>query len=151
MRQFVGVMSVVLCAAGFATAEEPKAKAFDVEKLVGEWKYVSGVKNGEEVPKDHLMGVVTFTKDKITVPAGPDSNFLMAFQIDGKTTPAKIDMEIKDGPVKEGKAIGLVAIDGDKLRIIYAVAEDEKTKRPADFKSTKDNGAFYFELTRVKK
>jgi uncharacterized protein (TIGR03067 family) len=135
-----------------ATGTAQKGDGFDPGKIVGEWTYVSGVRAGEMVPKDHLGGKVTFTKDAITVPAGPDAKFLMAYKVDPKAKPAAIDMDIKDGPVKEGKALGIIAIEGDEMKLCYVNVPKDKadTKRPTKFESTKENEAFLFVLKRAK-
>jgi uncharacterized protein (TIGR03067 family) len=146
MKYLASLVSALLVATVVGGEEKKEAK-FDPAKLVGDWTYVSGVKAGEKIGKESLAAKVTFTKDTITVPAGPDMKFLMAYKIDGKDTPAAINMEIKDGPVKEGKAVGIVSIDGDELKLCYVVESD---KRPTKFESTKDNKAFYFVLKRAK-
>jgi len=150
MRTTFGALGVLVCTMAIGAAEEPK-KVFDAEKLVGDWEYVSGVRAGGVVEKDHLMGKVTFMKDKVIVPAGPTEKFVMVYKIDGSKTPATIDIEIKEGPVNEGKSIGLIELDDDTLKLIYVIVEDDKTKRPTKFESTKDNGAFLFTLKRAKK
>jgi len=127
---------------------EEKKEALDPAKLVGDWTYVSGVKAGEKVAKDTLAAKVTFNKDTVFVPvAGTDMKFTMAFKIDAKESPATIDMDIKDGPVKEGKALGIIAIDGDDMKLCYTF---EGAKRPTKFESTKENKAHYFVLKRAK-
>jgi len=127
-----------------ATAEDKPA--FDAKKLEGEWTYVSGKRAGDDANKESLQGKVTITKDMITVPAGPDMKFIMAYKVDAKTNPVSIDIEIKDGPVKEGKAAGIIALDGDTLKLCYTAMG----KRPTKFESTKENGEFYFVLKRAK-
>jgi uncharacterized protein (TIGR03067 family) len=144
----VALLGAALCLVPLALAQDKKDAAFDAGKLVGEWTYVEGTKAGEKVPKDNLAGKVTFTKDTVTVPAGPDMKFLMAYKLDTKASPVAIDLEIKDGPVKEGKAQGIIAVEGDTLKFCYVAAPGGK--RPTKFESTKDNGAFYFVLKRVK-
>lgn len=144
----LSVLCVVLGLAVVASAQEAKkAAAFDPAKLVGEWSYTEGMRGGEKVGKESLSAKVTFTKDMVTVPAGPDAKFLMAYKLDTKKSPVEIDLEIKDGPVKEGKALGIIQLDGDTLKLCYT----PEGKRPAKFESTKENNAFYFVLKRVKK
>jgi len=133
-----------------ARADDAKKDAkFDASKLEGKWTYVSGKRAGETVEKDRLVGEVAFTKDTITIPAGPDMKFTIGYTIDAKGTPAKVDMEIKDGPVKEGKAEGLIQLKADELTLCYAVTS-MGGKRPEKLESTKDNQAFYFVLKRKK-
>src|SRR5262245_43405825 len=127
----LGMLGLAACLAPFALAGgAQKDAAFDAAKLVGEWTYVAGTKAGEKVAQESLAGKVTFTKDTVTVPAGPDAKFLMAYKLDAKASPATIDLEIKDGPVKEGKAQGIIAIEGDELKFCYVPAEG---KRPTKF------------------
>ena len=139
----------LLIAAAAARAEDKKDAGFDAAKLVGDWTYAEGVRGGEKVAKANLEGKVAFTKDRITIPSGDkDKPFIMAYTIDAKASPAKIDMEIKDGPVKEGKAEGIISLEGDELKLCYVVVGTGK--RPAKFESTKDNGAFLFVLKKAK-
>ena len=141
----LGLALVVVLA---APADDKKEKlSIDPAKLVGEWAYVAGVRAGEKVPQDHLAGTVTFGKDTVTVPADKDSKFLMEFKIDTSKTPATIDLNIKDGPVKEGKAVGIIELNGDTLKLCYTI----QGNRPEKFESTKENMAFCFTLQRAKK
>ncbi len=147
-------LTLALMVVSFAVADdekpEEKKKDFDPAKLVGDWTYVSGMKAGTKVEKEVLAGKVTFTKDTITVPAGPEAKFVMAYKIDAKNSPTQLDMEIKDGPVKEGKALGIISLEGDELKICYVPLMDKDAKRPTKFESTKDDGAFVFVLKRSK-
>ena len=142
---------LALFAVAVVVGEEKKEPAFDPAKLLGDWTYVSGSKAGDAVPKEHLAGKVTFTKDTITVPAGPDGKFVMAYKIDSKTSPAAIDMVVKEAPVKEAKdttAIGILVLSGDELKLCYVTTNP--AKRPTKFESTKENMAFNFVLKRAK-
>jgi uncharacterized protein (TIGR03067 family) len=58
-------------------------------------------------------------------------------------------MEIKDGPGKEGKAKGIIALDNGELKLCY-VPDGENTGRPKKFESTEANKAFCFVLQRAK-
>jgi uncharacterized protein (TIGR03067 family) len=142
--------SVVVLVSAWAVADDKadKGAAFDAAKLVGNWDYVAGTKSGEKVEKDHLVGKVTITKDTITIPAGQDMKFVIAYKLNTKASPVGVDMDIKDGPVKEGKAEGIIELKGDDLKLCYVPMPGGK--RPTKFESTKDNGAFYFVLKRSK-
>src|SRR5947209_5577936 len=93
---------------GAATAGNPGSTAkgdFDPAKSVGAWTIDAGTRGGDKIDKERLRAKITVTKDTFTVPAGPDQKFLIAYKIDAKAHPATIDMEIKSGPVNEGKAV----------------------------------------------
>jgi uncharacterized protein (TIGR03067 family) len=143
----LATLCVALALVALAAADD-KAK-LDPGKLVGDWTYVSGVRGGEKVDKERLAGKVTVTKDTFTLPAGPQDKFVMTYRVDAKAVPAKIDLDIKSGPVNEGKAEGIIAVDGDEMKICYVVA-GLGGKRPEKFESTKENGAFYFVLKRAR-
>jgi uncharacterized protein (TIGR03067 family) len=150
MVKLLSPIALLVCL-GFVIADDtpkaaPKTATFDAAKLLGEWTYVSGVKAGEKVEKDRLEGKVVFTKDRITIPAGGDMKFVMAYKLDTKANPVAIDMEIKEGPVSEGKAKGIITIEGDQLKLCYHPTGGD---RPKKFESTKDNGAFYFVLKKA--
>jgi uncharacterized protein (TIGR03067 family) len=143
MKQ-VAALSMVLLVASVAAAQDKK---IDTEKLLGEWTYVSGVRAGEKIDAKKLEGKVIFAKDSVTVPSGNDKPFVMTYKIDVTADPPAIEMSVKDGPTKGGKAIGIITLKGNELHLCYVEA---KEKRPAKFESTKENEAFYFVLTKVK-
>lgn len=120
-------------------------KVFDVGQLCGKWKYESGDRAGEKIAAERLDSVVTVSKDKFIVPAGPDSNFVMAYTVDAKQTPITIDLTIESGPAPEGKAVGIIKIEQGKMTLCY---DPTGVKRPTDFKSTADNGCFTFVLAK---
>jgi uncharacterized protein (TIGR03067 family) len=152
MVKTVATLVGALLAVTGVNAEEAKDKvAFDPAKIVGVWTITSGVRAGDKVDKERLQSKITVTKDTFTVPAGPDQKFLIAYKIDTRANPPAIDMEIKEGPVNEGKALGLITLDGDGFKLCYVVKEGADTKRPAKFESTKENNAFLFVLKPDKK
>lgn len=132
-----------------AVAQDKKAEAkFDESKMVGKWSVVSAMRNGDDLEKKKRP-IVTITKTTITIPAGEDK-FVIDYKVDGKTDLATIDMEIKEGPVTGGKALGLITVSEKELKLCYAVVTEKGGKRPAKLESTKDNKAFYFVLKREK-
>lgn len=143
----VASLGLALFIVALAAAEDKKA-GLDPAKLVGDWTYASGMKSGEKVEKERLAGVIKITKETLTLPAPEGMKpFVIGYKLDAKASPATIDLDIKDGPVQEGKAEGIIALDGDELKLCYAPAPG---KRPTKFESTAANGAFYFVLKRKK-
>lgn len=146
MKKVISIC-LLLLPCGIVTAQETesKAPAMDVEKLFGDWEYVSGVRAGEDVAEERLMGTVTISKENFKIPGGPEGDFVMSYQIDASKSPATVDFKIESGPAPEGNAKGLIKLDGDKLWICY---EPMGGDRPEELKSTAENGAFFFELKR---
>jgi len=130
--------------AAFAVADDKKDK-FEADKMVGDWTIVEGVRMGEKVGADRLKVKVKVSKETFTL-EGEMGKFVMGYKLGTAATPVTIDMEIKEGPVPEGKAIGIVSLKGDELKLCYV--PDASAKRPEKFESTKDNSAFFFTLKR---
>lgn len=126
-------------------ADDKKDAKFDAAKMVGDWKIVEGMKQGEKVGEDHLKVKVKATKDSFILESEM-GKFVMAYKLNTATNPVGIDMEIKEGPVPEGKAIGIVWVSGDDMKLCYV--PDASATRPGKFESTKDNGTFFWTLKR---
>ena len=120
-------------------------KSFDPDQLVGKWKYESGERAGAKIDAERLQSIVTISKDKFVVPAGPDAEFVMPYKVDDKQNPIAIDMTIESGPAPEGKASGIIKLADGKLTLCY---DPTAAKRPADFKTTAEDGCFLFVLTK---
>lgn len=144
MKHTVAPLVVVLSLAACVLADDKKDK-FEADKMIGDWTIVEGVRQGEKVGADHLKVKVKTTKDTFIL-EGEMGKFVMGYKLGTTASPVTIDMEIKEGPVPEGKAIGIVALKGDELKLCYI--PDANGQRPAKFESTKDNGAFFFTLKR---
>jgi len=121
-------------------------KSLDPAKLVGTWKYVSGEKAGEKVDLDRIKGqTVTITKDTWTLQG--DDTFVMKYTVDASKKPAAIKLEMTESPFGAGaKAVGIIEVSGDDLKICYSPMGEEPPKTFA----TKDTKAHLFVLKRGK-
>lgn len=143
------VMSMGLCAVllmiGRVSAEEKPAK-FDAAKLVGDWKYATGEKNGEKANADNLKNKVTFTKDTITLHG--EMKFVMKYELDTTKSPVEIKLEMTESPFGAGaKAIGIIMVDGDDLKMCYDPAGKESPKK---FEAKEGSKVHLFVLKRAK-
>ena len=151
MVKTIAALAVALFVVLPVNSEETKAKAaFDPATVVGAWKITSGLRGGDKISDEGMKTKIVITKDTITLGTG-DQKFVIGYTVDNKASPATIDMSIKEGPVSEGKAIGIVAADGEGFKLCYVVQESKDTKRPTKFESTKDNNAALFVLKPEKK
>ena len=133
-------LTIVLAAPLSADDKKP---AFDAAKLVGNWEYKSGEKNGTKVEGEALKPKIKITKETITVGEG-DMLFEFKYTVDTKTDPVGIDMEMTKSPFGGGmKAKGIIGFDGDDVKLCYAPEGD----RPAKFDGAK---AHYFVLKKAK-
>jgi uncharacterized protein (TIGR03067 family) len=120
-------------------------KGFDANQLIGKWKYESGERAGEQVDPARLQSIVTISKDKFVVPAGPDAEFVMPYKIDDRQQPIAIDLTIESGPAPEGKAAGIIKLENGKLTLCY---DPMGGKRPTEFKTTSSDGCFMFVMVK---
>jgi len=134
----------LLLSVGSLSADD-KAK-FDAAKLVGEWSYASGTKNGEKANTDNLKNKVIITKDTITLTG--DMKFVMKYELDTSKTPVGIKLEMTESPFGAGaKAVGIIAVDGDDLKLCY---DPEGKKAPEKFEAKADSKVHLFVLKRAK-
>lgn len=139
------VLGLVVALGALSADEKKDAAAFDASKMVGTWEYKSGEKSGQKVGEEALKPKVKVTKDTITVGEG-DMLFEFKYTVDAKASPAAIDMTMTKSPFNmELKAKGIVAVEGDEMKLCYNPTEGGD--RPAKFDGAK---AHYFVLKKAK-
>ncbi|MDY3556033.1 TIGR03067 domain-containing protein [Gemmata sp. JC717] len=139
MKTFALVAGLVACSALTARAADEKLD------LAGTYTLVAGKKNGADVDATAKKAQYIVTADKFTIKGG-EITFVMGYKLDAKATPAQVDMEILEGPegTKGTKAIGILELKGDTLKIAYSL---DKEKRPKEFDG---KTGYYFELKKEK-
>jgi uncharacterized protein (TIGR03067 family) len=139
--------SVLLLLAASVQADD-KASG-DTGKMIGNWTYVSGERDGNKVDPENLKkGIVAVTKDTITLKGGEQGEFILKYKLDTKKNPWAISMEITEGPAGQGaKAEGIITVSGDEMKIAY---NPMGGKAPTAFAAKKDSGDHYFVLRRKK-
>ncbi|HYV36444.1 MAG TPA: TIGR03067 domain-containing protein [Gemmataceae bacterium] len=144
----LAMLVAALLVANLNAGDTAKGGQFDAAKLVGTWKYVSGVKDGEKMDADRFKDQeLVIAKDKITLKA-PDATFVMKYELDSKKTPVTIKLEITEGPFGEGmKANGIIELNGDDLKFCYAPMGGEG---PKAFEAKQGSGFHFFVLKRGK-
>src|SRR6516165_6981441 len=128
---------------------EEKEKKFDPEKMVGKWEFVSGEKEGTKSNADSLKGKVEITKDTLTIKGGEEGKdvFPMKYTLDTKKVPITIVLKGTDGPVKDQTVKGIIELAGDKLKLCYALPDEDF---PKGFKTKEGSKTHSFVLKRVK-
>lgn len=143
-------LSILVLAVSLSSYAQDK-KGLDPAKLVGEWKYVDGLKDGEKVAAQVLKGIIKIDKKAFTLPSEtPDEVFVMPYKLDASKSPAAIDFTIEKAPLamKEAEgaqAAGIITLEGDTIKLAYASMGGE---RPKNFESTADNKVHVFTLKR---
>lgn len=119
-----------ILAAGNPTADANKQ---DMAKLDGEWVLVSGIANGAKIPDDVVKTGRRITKNGETTVMLKGEVFMKAkFTIDATKKPKAIDYKVIEGKTKGSTRLGIFELDGDTLRLSYAVPYRD---RPTDFTS----------------
>jgi uncharacterized protein (TIGR03067 family) len=127
-------LGLAVAIGAMSAAEEKK---FDAAKLEGNWEYKSGEKNGQKPSEDSLKAKIKITKDKITVGEG-DMLFEFAYKLDTTKDPVAIDMTMTKSPFNmELKAKGIIAFDGDDVKLCYNPTEGGD--RPDKFDGSKNH------------
>ena len=141
MRTALGLGLAVVLAVPLAADD----KKFDASKLVGNWEYKSAEIAGRKVEGDSLKPKIKITKEAITVGEG-DMLFEFKYTLDAKKDPVAIDMTMTKSPFNmELKAKGIIAFDGDDVKLCYNPTEG--ADRPAKFDGAK---AHLFVLKKAK-
>jgi uncharacterized protein (TIGR03067 family) len=136
---------ILVLAVGQLGADDKETK-FDATKLVGDWTYVSGTKNGEQANKDNLKNKVVITKETITLTG--DQKFVMEYKLDIAKNPVVIKLKMTESPFGAGpEAIGIISLTGDELKLCY---DPEGKKAPEKFEAKAESKLHLFELKRVK-
>jgi uncharacterized protein (TIGR03067 family) len=148
MKWIVAPLLFVAANLSFAGDDAKNGGKKLVKELQGEWKIVSGQKNGEDVP-DQLKDSVTvvFEGDKMFVRDASGANKdEMTFTIDPKAKPVSIDLEQK----RESKKFeGILELKGDVLKL--CIHQGAVASRPSEFAAPAGSEKVFAELKRVKK
>lgn len=140
----VAVLSYPLWATG---ADD---KGFDASKLIGEYTISASVKNGEKADADSLKKQrVTITKDKIVLKGDVELEF--KYKLDTSKDPVRISMEVTKSPFGTGeKAEGIIAVNGDEVKLCYLATPQEGSKVPEKFEAKKgsDHRLVVLKLTK---
>ncbi len=133
----IAALAIVGCFA-IAGAEDPKKPAKN--ELDGLYTIAACEKDGKEIPADKLKGsIIKFDGDKVM---GTDKDkkefFGSTFTIDKTTSPYTISMT-SSAPVKGEKAMGIIEMKGDTVKLCYALPGGEA---PKEFKTKEKQHCF---------
>jgi uncharacterized protein (TIGR03067 family) len=146
--------SLLLAGLGWPEAPgDPTDDAFtkELKALAGTWRPVSAENNGYQAPDEDLKGT-RWTRDadgKWTMRRGDEALVWWAVKtIDATKNPRSIDIEVTAGPHKGVIYRGIYELDGDTLRICFALPE--RTERPTEFSARKGSICALSEFKREK-
>ena len=94
-----------------------------MRELTGEYKLMSGERDGHALPPDHIHNsAVRFTADSVVVSDRDDNkSYAASYRLDTKTQPWRITMTATEAPNAGEVSEGLVEQQGNTVRLIYAL------------------------------
>jgi uncharacterized protein (TIGR03067 family) len=146
MKRIAGLLAVTVLAIGAPSAPADE-KADDWKKLAGTWKPESITLNGQDATAAFKAIVLTIEEGKYKVDVGGMAD-AGTVTLDPAKKPKQMAITGTDGPNK-GKTIhAIYEIDGDRLKVCYAL---EAKEAPKEFKSTEENKTMLVSYKRDKK
>ncbi|ALA59278.1 TIGR03067 domain-containing protein [Nitrospira moscoviensis] len=122
------------------SSEQPKAK------LTGEYRIVSGERNGAAIdPKELDDAVITIGESTITAyDKERKETFAATYTLETKRKPWEITMTSTQAPQTGVVTKGLIEADKDKVKLVYALPDG---KPPTEFKTGEQQQMFVLAKT----
>jgi uncharacterized protein (TIGR03067 family) len=140
---------------GMAAAADDKESKSLLKDLEGDYKVTAAEKAGEKPPPGFLdeLEKVSIKGNRLTISfkskgTGKSEEKSATITLDASKKPAQIDMRPEDGPKRDELVLGIVAVDGDTVKMCWG--DSPKATRPTDFSSSKENKNFLLTLKRMK-
>lgn len=131
-----------------ATASFGGDGSVTAKEIAGTYEMVSGEKNGEKIPAEHIAGQkVKITEERIMA-TDKDSKetFSCTYKIDATKTPSVIKMVSTTKGHEGTPADGLIMFAGDTLQLIYTLPDG--SGMPKKFKTV--SGELMVTMKRIK-
>lgn len=145
MKPIAGLFALLVAVATCPTARGDAA-ADDWKKLIGTWKVDAATLNGDDAKAALKDAVLTIEEGKYKLRLGNTDAGTLAIE-PGKT-PKQMTITGTDGPNKGKTFPAIYEIDGDTLKICYALQAKES---PKEFRSTAENKTLLVTYKRDKK
>jgi uncharacterized protein (TIGR03067 family) len=142
----------VLLFTGVAVADDAAAKKL-LKSLEGTYAPVSMTRSGDPAPDEFLKSAAFVIKgDTLTVrfkkgDKAEDKDAILV--VDASQSPVAIDMTPKDGKDAGTPILGIVKVEKDTVTLCWADRTD-KSERPKEFSSTKENKHFLIVMKKTK-
>ena len=115
----------------FGVGDAQDASKKEMSDLEGEWSMVSGMANGQAMPKEFVQTGRRVAKDgETTITMGGRLYFKAKFSIDPSQKPKAMDYNMTEGPTKGKTHLGIYELQGDTVRFCFAAPGHD---RPTDF------------------
>jgi uncharacterized protein (TIGR03067 family) len=146
MKRFAGLM-VVAAAVVLSPSVRGDAAAEDWKKMAGTWKVDSATLNGQDTTAGLKAVVLTIEEGKYNVDFAGMAD-AGTVKLDPAKKPKQMTITGTDGPSKGKTMPAIYEVEGDTLKVCYALDGKEP---PAEFKSTAENKTLLVTYKRDKK
>jgi uncharacterized protein (TIGR03067 family) len=138
----------LIVAVALGAADNDEAVKKEKKALAGSWTVMSAQRDGDAIPEDEARKLrLVFTEERVTLKQGEKAS-LLAYRLNPAASPSEIDLVPSDGPQK-GKALpGIYELNGDNLKVCFALKPD--ANRPERFKAPSDSNTMLLILKREK-
>jgi len=124
-----------------------------LKELEGKYTAISMTKEGEAAPDEFLKTIAFSVKgDTFTVTfkkGDVNEDKAAVAVIDASKKPISIDLTPKDGPEAGKPMLGIIKVEKDSITLCWT-DRGEKTERPKEFTSTKENKQFLIVMKKNK-
>jgi uncharacterized protein (TIGR03067 family) len=153
VRLFLGVLAAasLLAAAGVRAQDARK----DQEALQGTWVMTAKEFMGKKASEDEIKKLgtrIVLKGDTVTVSTLDAGEYVVVseatFKLDPATKPKSMDLTVTGGPSKGKSGLAIYELDGDTLKVCWAIDEE---KRPTRFAGPKDSEWIFVVYKREKK
>ena len=148
MKTITVIVTLLVAASGAAAAEKEISAGF-ISRATGTWSCVNATINGRpladtSVKKLHL----TLTDTRYKTQRNDEVLFDSTYRLDTTKSPAHINMVGTEGELTGKEAQGIIALEGDTLKICYTMPGKP---RPTKFESATNSEAYFIIWKRDKK
>jgi uncharacterized protein (TIGR03067 family) len=140
--------------AGVAVAADDSDNKTFLKELEGAYKVTSAEESGGAPPPGFLDAVekVTIKGNKLSFVFKGDGGKMeektATITVDAASKPVHLDIKPEDGPKKDQTVLGIVSVEGDTMKICFN--DGTGNKRPAEFKTAKDDKMMALTLKKIK-
>ena len=147
MKTLVAIMAVLIVVSTSAAEKETSANL--MSRATGTWSCASATINGKILPDSSVKKLhLTMTATRYKTERNDEVLFDSTYQLDTTKVPARINMVGTEGDLIGKEAQGIIAVEGDTLKVCYTMPGKP---RPAIFASATNSEAYLIIWKREKK
>jgi uncharacterized protein (TIGR03067 family) len=147
MKTFIATLALAIVASAIAADKENSAGL--KSQVIGAWSCAEATINGKPLAETSVKKLhLAMTDTRYKTQRKDEVLFDSTYRLDTTKTPAHINMVGTEGDLIGKEAQGIIAVDGDTLKICYTMPGKP---RPASFASATNSEAYFIVWKREKK